>query len=167
MEGQIYAQYPGVEIELVEDYSDPRYAKAKGRLLDQTTYASLEHGVGLELQLEGPDFDPIKRYPQFEDRIARVYVDPMAGITSALSKLNNPNDQVWLQLVLRPLDDKWRLWYTRTAWLMNQGLFGNIEMFQDIYANILCTVTISALFLSLYFIFWLPFCGNGRIFFTG
>ncbi len=173
VEGQIYAQYPGVEIERVEDYADERYAKIareKGNIHQEARYAFLQNGVGVELELEGPDFDPIKRYPQFEDRIARVYVDPMAGITSALAKLNNPNDQVWLQVILRPLDDKWRLWYTRTAWLMNQGIFSNIEIFQDIYANILCTrkIHLRVIFFPVYFIFWLRalFSGTGKDIFS-
>ena len=169
VEGQIYAQYPNVEIEKVDDYADARYAKAakaKGNIVQESRYAYLQNGVGLEMELDGPDFDPIKRYPQFEDRIARVYVDPMAGITSALSKLQNPNDQVWLQLIMRPLDDKWRLWYTRTAWLLNQGLFAYIEGLQDTYANILCTrkLYIRLIFFPIYFTFWLRalFSGSGK-----
>jgi hypothetical protein len=171
VEGQVYAQYPGVEIERVEDYADPRYAKVRqarqgSSVVEESRYAHFENGVGLEMELEGPDFDPIKRYPQFEDRIARVYVDPMAGITSSLSKLNNPNDQVWLQLVLRPLPDKWRLWYTRSAWIMNQGVFGNIEILQDRYADVLCTrkMYLRVIFFPLYFIFWIKavFSGTGK-----
>ncbi len=169
VEGQIYAQYPSVEIERVEDYSDSRYGrlmKKRGGTEDADRYAFFENGVGVEMELEGPDFDPIKRYPQFEDRIARVYVDPMAGITSALANLNNPNDQVWLQLVMRPLADKWRLWYTRSAWIMNQGVFGNIELLQDRYADVLCTrkIYLRVMFFPLYFIFWLKavFSGTGK-----
>jgi hypothetical protein len=167
VEGQIYAQYPDVEIEKVEDYSDVRALRARCRSVD---VEMLSRAVGAELELEGPDFDPIKRYPQFEDRIAKIYVDPMAGITSALSKLGDASEQVWLQIILRPLDDKWRLWYTRTAWLMNQGLFANIEMWQDKYANILCTrkIHLRIIFFPFYFFFWLRavFSGTGKDIFS-
>lgn len=170
VEGQIYAQYPDVEIERIDDYADARYAKVEkmrsGERGQESRYAFFDNGIGVEMELEGPDFDPIKRYPQFEDRIARVYVDPMAGITSALSKLNNPSDQVWLQVVLRPLADKWRLWYTRSAWIMNQGVFGNIELLQDRYADVLCTrkMYLRVIFFPLYFVFWLKavFSGTGK-----
>ncbi len=136
VEGQVYAQYPDVEIEMVQDYADERIARSSRGGMNADLF---KNAVGVELELTGPDFDPIKRYPQFEDRVNKVYIDPMAGITSALAKLNDPSEQVWLQIILKPLNDSWRLWYTRTAWMMNQGVFANIEKIQDIYANIICT----------------------------
>ena len=123
VEGQIYAQYPDVEIEQVYDYADQRLAKSSRGGVNAEYF---KNAVGVELELNGPDFDPIKRYPQFEDRVTKIYVDPMAGITAALSKLSDPSEQVWLQIMVRPLSDKWRIWYTRTAWLMNYGIFANI-----------------------------------------
>jgi len=160
VEGQVYAQYPDVEIELVQDYADERLARSSRGGMDAELF---KNAVGVELQLTGPDFDPIKRYPQFEDRVNKVYIDPMAGITSSLAKLNDPSEQVWLQIVLKPLQDSWRLWYTRTAWMMNQGVFANIEKIQDIYADIICTrkLYLRVIFFPYYIYLYL------RILFTG
>ncbi len=160
VEGQVYAQYPDVEIEQVQDYADERVVRSSRGGMNAELF---KNAVGVELELEGPDFDPIKRYPQFEDRVNKVYIDPMAGITSALAKLNDPSEQVWLQIMLRPLDDTWRLWYTRTAWMMNQKVFANIERLQDIYADVICTrkMYLRVIFFPFYSYFWL------RILFTG
>jgi hypothetical protein len=87
VESQIYAQYPSVEIKEVEDYT---------RDVDLDS----DHMVGVELRMTKEDVYPIKTFLNFT-------VDPLAGITSALAKLND-NEQVWIQLVMRPLGDEWQ-----------------------------------------------------------
>lgn len=86
IEGQIYAQYPTVEISEVQDYTD----------LDVTNWAV----SAAELTLIRPDFYPIKTFNNFT-------VDPLAGITSVLSKIDE-GDQVWMQILIRPLPDTWQ-----------------------------------------------------------
>lgn len=87
VEGQIYAQYPGVNIvELDEDYSDRNLA-------DREIYST-------ELTLNTSDVIPIKTFPSFE-------VDPLAAITATLSKLDEENEELWIQILARPLDDSW------------------------------------------------------------
>ncbi|TSC93220.1 MAG: hypothetical protein CEN89_230 [Candidatus Berkelbacteria bacterium Licking1014_7] len=87
VEGQIYAQYPTVEIrEAPEDYSLNLNANLKF--------------AGTTLELNKSDVFPIKTFPNFE-------VDPLASITSVLSKVSG-DQQVWIQLLVRPVSDDWR-----------------------------------------------------------
>ncbi len=99
VEGQIYAQYPDVEIEDCPDYS-------YGSKFDDNV-------VSTEIKFTDPDVYPIKRYPQFEDRLARVTIDTMAGITASLVQFDNPEDQAWIQVVVTPLPDRWSIVFTK------------------------------------------------------
>jgi hypothetical protein len=87
VEGQIYAQYPTVEISEVDDY-------AKSIDLQQINYAVCELG------LTKPDVYPIKSFSDFE-------VDPLSGITSVMSKLNM-GEEVWFQFIVKPIGDEWQ-----------------------------------------------------------
>lgn len=87
VEGQIYAQYPTVEIHEVPDYVSE---VADGNF----------HFAGAELETTKPDVYPIKLFSDFE-------VDPISGITSVMTKLN-PGEQVWLQMIIRPVGDEWQ-----------------------------------------------------------
>ena len=87
IEGQIYAQYPTVEIHKVEDYTDLKLESG-------------QHFCGADLLTTKPDVYPIKLFSDFE-------VDPISGITSVMSKLN-PGEQIWLQLIVRPVGDEWQ-----------------------------------------------------------
>ena len=88
VEGQIYAQYQGVNIQEVKDYANPSK-------MDDSTVV-----VGAELVLNREDIFPIKSFDNFE-------VDPLSAITSTLSKLEDPA-QIWVQVVVRPENDSWR-----------------------------------------------------------
>jgi hypothetical protein len=87
VEGQIYAQYPTVEIEEVEDY-------IRDIKIEDRTFA------GCELMLNKTDVYPIKTMKVFE-------VDPLAGITSTLTKLSE-QEHIILQYIVRPVDDNWQ-----------------------------------------------------------
>ena len=87
VEGQIYAQYPTVQIhEQEEDYST--------RALKQEVIYSTE------LVLTDHETIPIKTFPSFE-------VDPLAAITATLAKLDEPDEEVWVQILARPISDDW------------------------------------------------------------
>ncbi len=86
IEGQIYAQYPNVEIYETTDYS---YEEYFGKKI-----------VGTELSLTKPDSYPIKTFTNFE-------VDPLAAITGVLSQCNQ-DEQIWIQFVMRPAPDSWQ-----------------------------------------------------------
>ncbi|MBQ9029425.1 type IV secretion system DNA-binding domain-containing protein [Candidatus Saccharibacteria bacterium] len=89
VEGQIYAQYPTVQIYRVkEDYVD------KARETHHVVYTS-------EITLAENEVLPIKTFENFE-------VDPLAGITGTLAKLNSEkNEELWVQILTRPIPDDW------------------------------------------------------------
>ena len=87
VEGQIYAQYPTVQIfEQEEDYAE--------RQLNQTVIHSAE------LTLTADETIPIKTFPSFE-------VDPLAAITATLAKLDKEDEEMWIQIMARPVHDDW------------------------------------------------------------
>jgi hypothetical protein len=88
VEGQIYAQYPGVLIREFKDYADA------SKLKPNTAVAAAE------LKLVREDLFPIKSFDSFD-------VDPLAGITATLSKLEG-DSQIWVQIIVRPESDSWR-----------------------------------------------------------
>ncbi len=88
VEGQIYAQYPSVQIyRMNDDYVDAR-SKYPVQYM-------------AELELTEDDALPIKTFDSFE-------VDPLAGITGTLAKLNPDNsEELWIQILTRPVADNW------------------------------------------------------------
>lgn len=87
VEGQIYAQYPTVQIhEAEEDY----------------TRRHITHSVvnTAELTLVDNEVLPIKTFTNFE-------VDPLAGITATLAKLEDEDEELWIQVIARPIADDW------------------------------------------------------------
>lgn len=86
VEGQIYAQYPTVQInEAEEDY----------------VVHERDHSVVYtsEITLTDNEALPIKTFQSFE-------VDPLAGITGTLAKLDS-GEEVWVQIIVRPTADEW------------------------------------------------------------
>lgn len=142
VEGQLYAQYPNAEIEEVADYTE--------------SAASAGHAVGAELKFEDPAVYPIKRYPQFEDKLTRVAVDPIAGITSSLVKLSHPEDSAWIQIIIAPMDPAWRVIYVKCLRIVTKGIFGNIEALKKGYIRLFTTRSgkLKALLFPLYIYFW-------------
>lgn len=88
VEGQIYSQYPAVQIyKMNEDYVD-------GRKKYPIIYST-------EIGLTDPAALPIKTFDNFE-------VDPLAGITGTLAKLNpSRSEELWIQILTRPIPDDW------------------------------------------------------------
>ena len=88
VEGQIYSQYPSVQIyRMKEDYVDRRSKYP-------VTYST-------EITLTENEALPIKTFESFE-------VDPLAGITGTLAKLNpNGGEELWIQILTRPIADNW------------------------------------------------------------
>lgn len=90
VEGQIYAQYPSAVIKEVEDYTkriDPKNKEI--------------HVTSAEISLTKDDFLPIKTFNNFQ-------VDPLAGITGVLSKLDESGEEIWIQILTRPVSDEWK-----------------------------------------------------------
>ncbi len=85
IEGQVYSQYPTVEIEATTDYSN----------VDLTD----KYLAGADLTLVKTDFYPIRTFANFD-------VDPLAGITGVLSKVDD-GELLTVQAVMSPIDDSW------------------------------------------------------------
>lgn len=86
VEGQIYAQYPTVQIKVADD--------------DYTTHTNRQVIYTTDLDLTDVEFLPVKTFAGFE-------VDPLAGITGTLAKLEDSNEELWVQLLIRPIADDW------------------------------------------------------------
>lgn len=86
IEGQVYAQYPDVEIQAVDDYAT----------VDVTGLKI----TGTELKLNKIDVYPIKTFQNFT-------VDPLAGITGVFAN-TSAGEQMWVQTLIRPVDDSWQ-----------------------------------------------------------
>lgn len=114
VEGQMYAQYPTVQIhEADEDYTKREFA----------------HGVVYtsELTLTDNEMLPIKTFQSFE-------VDPLAGITATLAKLEDTGEEVWIQVLARPVADDWHKRASRFASSIKNGtstfdLFGGVGVY--------------------------------------
>ena len=76
VESQIYAQYPDINVEQID--------------LKSLDITEEEESRELNLTLSHPDIFPIKRHPQFDDMLNRVTIDPLSGLTSTLSKYQDP-----------------------------------------------------------------------------
>jgi type IV secretion system coupling TraD/TrwB family protein len=87
VEGQIYSQYPTVQIHS----ADEDYVAHERR--HSVVYTS-------EITLSASEFLPIKTFQSFE-------VDPLAGITGTLAKLESTGEELWVQVLVRPVADDW------------------------------------------------------------
>ncbi|HEX6462030.1 MAG TPA: type IV secretion system DNA-binding domain-containing protein [Candidatus Saccharimonadales bacterium] len=87
VEGQIYAQYPSVQIHIAEEDYTGRDIKSE-----------VVHSA--ELTVKDNDVLPIKTFQSFE-------VDPLAAITATLAKLDDPNEEMWIHVMVRPIADTW------------------------------------------------------------
>lgn len=143
IEEQVYAQYPSAQITVVED---PLSFPLDGFC------------VSAELHFLSPDLYPVKRYQQFEDRLARVAVDPLAGITESLGNALCLSESACFQIIIQPLEDRWRLVYRHCLQILHRstGFFFRIPLFYHFYARIYCTRSFLMRFLlwPLYGWFW-------------
>jgi len=97
VEAQIFAQYSEAEIIDANDYvsSVPEPPHPEWDLW------------GTEFILIKDDIYPIKTYRQFEASKPELAVDPIASFLEVMSKLS-VNEQIWLQILIRPVPDKWK-----------------------------------------------------------
>jgi hypothetical protein len=110
IEGQIYSQYPTVQIHVADE--------------DYVTHER-QHSVvhTAEITLTGSEFLPIKTFQSFE-------VDPLAGITGTLAKLESTGEEVWIQVLARPIADEWHKSSDRWIKSVKAGKAGSIFSLQ-------------------------------------
>ncbi|MCY4010607.1 MAG: type IV secretion system DNA-binding domain-containing protein [Candidatus Saccharibacteria bacterium] len=89
VEGQVYAQYPTAQILVAEE----DYVHYEDSLKQQVLHM-------VELGLTSNENIPIKTFPNFE-------VDPLSGITAALARLEDTEEEIWIQIIARPIADDW------------------------------------------------------------
>lgn len=142
IEGQIYAQYPDVEITECFDYS--HYS------------VNSEKVYGIELGLMDTHMLPIKRYSQFSDSISGTPFDSLAGITASLVKFHDPEDKAWIQIVVTPLQNKWRSIFLKCMKIVNGGFLSKSSKLQSIYINAYTTRNywLKIILFPLYIFFW-------------
>jgi len=102
VESLIYAQFPEVEIQEVEDYT-----KNAPKVLPNDEY-KLAAG---EFVLEKKDAYPIRTYQQFEIKAGKeseFVVDPFAAVLEAMNAIGE-GEQMWLHYVIGiPMFSKWQ-----------------------------------------------------------
>ncbi|OGZ43728.1 MAG: hypothetical protein A2719_01415 [Candidatus Ryanbacteria bacterium RIFCSPHIGHO2_01_FULL_45_22] len=101
VEANIYAQYPDIEIEEVDDYT----------LRMPSTYEGLGRAGyelwGTELKLEREDVYPIRLYEEFETPSEYSTLDPISSLIEVLNSLR-PGEELWIQLLLSPANSSWQ-----------------------------------------------------------
>ncbi len=149
IEGQMYAQYPEVEIEVVPDFiresievSTTAFALEKPSKKKDLELLKKDPSLGLsfkaidagricaaELTLMEPMIWPFKTYDFFVDKEDKTQVDTLSSITSAMSKLLHEEDQAWFQMVIRPERPLWQKYAGEGFDILIKGYFHKIKWF--------------------------------------
>lgn len=101
VEANIYAQYSDVEIVEANDYVNR---------LPLTTKELYREGFkmwGSEVILGKDDAYPIRTYPQFASAEETEDLDPISALFEVMGRLKK-EEEVWLQILARPSDPKWK-----------------------------------------------------------
>lgn len=102
VEAAFYAHYADIElIEMEEDYT-LRFPSTM-----QELWRAGYQIFGNELILAKPDAFPIKTYNDFESSNEDWQLDPISSLLEIFVKVK-PQEQVWLQILIRPADDTWK-----------------------------------------------------------
>lgn len=101
IEGQLYAQYRNVKIYRAEsDYVD-------GEREHRVAYSG-------ELTLSDHEFLPIRTF-------ADSKIDPLTSITKMLAGLESTGEELWIQVIARPISDDWQDFARRWADQLGRG----------------------------------------------
>lgn len=96
IESLFYSQYPEIEINEVEDYTNsvPGNAPNKGWDL-----------WGVDFRLAKDDAYPVRTYKYFQEDVTKGMIDPLSEIADVIAALP-PDQQIWIQIIVTPLQDK-------------------------------------------------------------
>ena len=101
VEANLYAQYPDIEVEEVEDYT----------LRMPSHYDDLKQAGyelwGTELRLDKDDIYPIRLYEEFDSPSEYSQLDPIASLIEVLNTLK-PGEELWIQILISPADSYWQ-----------------------------------------------------------
>ena len=121
VESQLYAQYPDVDIDRLEE--------------DPFEVGEDEEVVSMDLILSDPEVFPIKRHPQFDDMLTRVNVDSIAGITSTLARYPVRGMRGHVQVILEPIGGSFRRRALRFLPLLGKGIAGESPRYAAFFAK--------------------------------
>jgi hypothetical protein len=110
VEAAIYSQYPEAEITLADDYT--KYVPPD---IPNRNWDLWGADYRLFRREEGGDAYPIKTYMKFEterEALEEKRIDPMASLLEAMAK-TGPGEQIWVQIIARPISDKEVHWVTK------------------------------------------------------
>jgi len=99
IESNIYAQYPGAEISLAEDYV---------KLVPKNTPNKDWDCFGLDMVVTKPNPYPIKTYDKIEDAREtkeQKRIDPLAGLLDGMATIGK-GEHLWVQMVAKPIRDE-------------------------------------------------------------
>ena len=102
VETQMYAQYPQAQIREVDDYT-----LAVPEIVPDGPWQLW----GCEFDLEKPEAYPLKTYVDFgldKDPKEELKIDPLSPVIELFGSLKD-GEQMWMQLVIRPSDKKFKL----------------------------------------------------------
>lgn len=97
-ETSLYSQYPGAELEEIEDY-----VHRFGKELPNDEYDLF----GVDLGLLKDDPYPLKTYYDFEAVDEDKRIDPIATIAEIMANLKS-DEMVWIQILIRPTGADWK-----------------------------------------------------------
>ncbi|MCL5010613.1 MAG: hypothetical protein M1127_00130 [Patescibacteria group bacterium] len=113
-ESAVYSQYPEVEIEQVEDYT---------KNVPQDTPNKNWDMWACSFKMFKPDCYPIKTYADFfepsQETKEEKRIDPLSVLAEGMSRLK-PGEQLWLQLLLRPVSNNEVPWVSEGKAIVNK-----------------------------------------------
>jgi len=131
VEAQIYSQYPDAQVLEAEDY-----AKNFPKVIPNKDWDLW----GSDIELAMPDPYPIKTYDKFEESITGTMIDPIAAFVELMGTLP-PGQNIWLQIVTRPLAEKWRddemKLVQKLAGRISDESGGLLQDITDVFSNLL------------------------------
>ncbi len=99
VESAVFSQYPDAEINEVEDYTN----EFKGVRFPNENI----NIFGVEFILKNKSYFSIRTYPEFEEKLAGEFKDPLGAMLESLSKIR-PEEQVWIQILMNPAGSDWK-----------------------------------------------------------
>ncbi|MDF2379345.1 MAG: type IV secretion system DNA-binding domain-containing protein [Candidatus Gracilibacteria bacterium] len=146
IEGQLYAQYPEVEIVEVPDFirsaieisslydEKSKAQNPKSKNFDIALYEGAQEFSRFEKMMNGKVcvaemkqvecfLWPLKTYDFFVDKEDKTQIDTLSALTSAMSKLNADEDQAWFQMVITPEGRQWQKYGSQAFSILKEGYF--------------------------------------------
>ncbi|MBP7819254.1 type IV secretory system conjugative DNA transfer family protein [Candidatus Gracilibacteria bacterium] len=108
-----------------------------------------------QLQLSEPDFFPIKRFEQFEDKLTKTAIDPIGSIIEILEQENGKS--AYLEIDLKPAPPITRPKYNRTLKLIHSNWFPQNNQLRKIFIKLYITrnLALKLILFPLFFRFFL------------